>query len=193
MQRARPGGWRSARTAQLIDAGSDAYLWAASLDRELVDVFAVQEEIAREVARALEVRLGGAGGAVATRATRATRDREAYEHYLRGRYVWHLRTADGHRQAERSFRLALARDSAYADAWAGLADTYFTGYALNHFGFVHPESTTFARMRHAAERAVALDDGSAARAAAHGRVSDTSSTRPPPPGPVSSTVPRCGQ
>ena len=145
-------------TAQLIDAGTDEHLWSQRYDRRLVDVFAVQADIAREVGRALEVTLGSRGRAVAARGTRVP---EAYELYLRGRYHWQKRTKDGHDQAVAYFRRAIERDSAYADAYAGLAVVYLTGYAQYIPGFADREAETYANLKWAAERAVALDDNSA--------------------------------
>jgi TolB-like protein/DNA-binding SARP family transcriptional activator/Flp pilus assembly protein TadD len=145
-------------TAQLIDAGTDEHLWSQRYDRRLVDVFAVQEDIAREVGRALEVTLGDGGRAVAARGTRVP---EAYELYLRGRYHWQKRTKAGHDQAVAYFRRAIERDSTYADAYAGLAVVYLTGYAQYVVGFADREEETYANLKWAAERAVALDDNSA--------------------------------
>jgi tetratricopeptide (TPR) repeat protein len=117
----------------------------------------VQDEIAREVSRALEVELGGAAAA-STR--RGTRDPEAYELYRRGRYLWSKRTKEGHQEAVAYYRRAIARDSGYADAYAGLADAYLTAYQFNISTI--PEAEVYARIRWAAERALALDDRSAA-------------------------------
>ena len=146
-------------TAQLIDAATDEHLWSQRYDRRLVDVFSVQEDIAREVGRALEVTLGSSGGrAVAPRGTRVP---DAYEMYLRGRYHWQKRTKDGHDQAIVYFRRAIERDSTYADAYAGLAVVYLTGYAQYIPGFIDREAETYANLKWAAERAVALDGNSA--------------------------------
>ena len=145
-------------TAQLIDAATDEHLWSQRYDRRLVDVFAVQEDIAREVGRALEVTLGGRARAVAARGTRVP---EAYELYLHGRYQWQKHTKDGHDQAVAYFRRAIERDSTYADAYAGLSVVYLTGYAQYVAGFADREAETYANLKWAAERALALDDASA--------------------------------
>jgi tetratricopeptide (TPR) repeat protein len=145
-------------TAQLIDAKTDEHLWAQRYDRRLGDVFEVQADIAREVGRALDVTLGGQGRAAAARGTHAP---EAYELYLRGRYHWQKRTKEGHDQAVAYFRQAIERDSTYADAYAGLAVVYLTGYALYIPGFAEREDETSRNLKWAAERAVALDDNSA--------------------------------
>ena len=145
-------------TAQLIDAQTDEHLWSQRYDRRLVDVFAVQEDIAREVGRALEVTLGGQGRAAAARGTRVP---EAYELYLHGRFHWQKRTKEGHDQAVAYFRQAIERDSTYADAYAGLSVVYLTGYAQYVAGYIDREAETYANLKWAAERAVALDDNSA--------------------------------
>jgi TolB-like protein/DNA-binding SARP family transcriptional activator/Flp pilus assembly protein TadD len=143
-------------TAQLIDAGSDHHLWSRSYDRNAANVIGVQDEIAREVSRALEVELGGARGALARR---GTRDPQAYEFYRRGRYLWNKRTREAHEQAIAYYRRAIERDSGYADAYAGLADAYLTAYQFNVSTV--PDSEVYTRIKWAAERALALDDRSA--------------------------------
>jgi TolB-like protein/DNA-binding SARP family transcriptional activator/Tfp pilus assembly protein PilF len=145
-------------TAQLIDAATDEHLWSQRYDRRLVDVIAVQEDIAREVGRALEVTLGSRGRPAAARGTRVP---EAYEGYLRGRYHWQKRTKEGHEQAVAYFRRAIERDSTYADAYAGLAAVYLTGYGQYIPGFADREDETYRNLKWAAERAIALDDNSA--------------------------------
>jgi tetratricopeptide (TPR) repeat protein len=140
-------------TAQLIDAGADHPLWSRSYDRELVDVLGMQDEIAREVGRALEVELGGRMEA------RGTRDPQAYEFYRRGRFLWRQRTKDGHELAMQYYHRAIERDSSYAEPYAGLADAYLTAYQFNLSTI--PEAEVYSRIRWAAERALALDDQSA--------------------------------
>jgi TolB-like protein/DNA-binding SARP family transcriptional activator/Flp pilus assembly protein TadD len=143
-------------TAQLIDAGADVHLWSRSYDRTAVNVIGVQDEIAREVSRALEVELGGGKGGLAKR---GTRDALAYDYYRRGRYLWEKRTKEAHEQAIAYYRRAIERDSGYSDAYAGLADAYLTAYQFNVAGL--PEAEVHSRMKWAAERAIALDDRSA--------------------------------
>ena len=152
----RREGDRVRITAQLIDAGADHHLWSRSYDRDVLEVIRVQDEIAREVSRALEVELGGARGAPVRR---GTRDPEAYELYRRGRYLWGKRTKESHEQAIEYYRRAIERDSGYADAYAGLADAYLTSYQFNISTL--PEAEVYSRIKWAAERALALDDQSA--------------------------------
>ena len=142
-------------TAQLIDAGADRHLWARSYDRSAVNVIGVQEEIAREVSRALEVELVPKGVA----ARRGTHDPQAYEFYRRGRYLWNKRTKAAHEQAIAYYQRAIQRDPGYADAYAGLADAYLTAYQFNISAI--PEAEVYSRIKWAAERAVALDAQSA--------------------------------
>jgi TolB-like protein/DNA-binding SARP family transcriptional activator/Flp pilus assembly protein TadD len=144
-------------SAQLIDARGDEHLWAKNYDYELRDIFRVQEEIARDVARALELELGEQGRRLLVK--QGTRDPEAYELYRRARFLWNTRTREGHEQAVEYYRQAIKRDSGYADAYAGLADAYLTAY---QFGYATiPEAESYSRLKWAAERALALDDESA--------------------------------
>ena len=152
----RREGDRVRITAQLIDAAADHHLWARSYDREIGNVLGVQDEIARDVGRALEVELVGAKGAPATR---GTRDPEAYELYRRGRYFWGKRTKEAHELAVQYYQKAIERDSTYAEPYAGLADVYLTAYQFNLS--TAPEAEIYSRLKWAAERALALDDRSA--------------------------------
>ena len=136
----RKAGSRVRVAARLVDATEGLELWSQRFDRELTDVFAVQEEIARALVKAMEIRpssteeerLGKVG------ASRATRSAEAYEHYLRGRH--HL-MAHGDRQiglARESFRRAVELDPSFAHAHAGLADADVMILQWN-FDLEHPE------------------------------------------------------
>lgn len=145
-------------TVQLADAVADSVIWQDRFDVEVRNVFEVQERIAQRIARRLEVS-SGAGGALVDA---GTRDPEAYQLYLRGRQAWRTRTATSLRDAVDFYQRAIARDSAFASAWAGLADTY-TVIGLNLYG---PPGEQFALARGAAARALALSpDNAAARAA----------------------------
>lgn len=106
-------------TAQLIGVGDGYQKWSRRFDRTLADVFAVQEEIAAEIATALGIRAPAAAGAVRP----VTESLEAYEYYLRGRQYFHLKTLRSWRFAEQMFRRALQADPRYALAHAGHADT----------------------------------------------------------------------
>ncbi len=139
--------------AQLVSAADGTVLWTETYDRGIADVFAVQEEIARAIVGALRVRLG-ANGDRAHLVERPTADLEAYELYLKGRYIFMTQTRrEGNLQAADYFKRAIARDTGYARAYAGLSDAY-TRLAL--FGYALPRET-FAKGKVAAERALALD------------------------------------
>ena len=153
----RQAGGRVRITAQLIDAQTDEHLWAKNYDSDLHDIFRVQEQIARQVVQALAVELGDRERVALVR--QGTSDPEAYQLYRRGRYLWNTRTRDGHERAIDYYRRAIERDSSYADAYAGLADTYRTAWQLNVSSL--SEAETFRRAKWAAERALALDDRSA--------------------------------
>jgi TolB-like protein/DNA-binding SARP family transcriptional activator/Tfp pilus assembly protein PilF len=153
----RQDGGRVRITAQLIDAQSDEHLWARNYDSELRDILGVQEEIAQEVVRALEVELGQRGTTALVK--RGTTDPEAYELYRRGRYLWNTRTKEGHERAVEYYQRAIARDSNYADAYAGMADTYLTAHQLNLSSLAADD--LYSRATWAAEQALALDDRSA--------------------------------
>jgi len=160
----RQNGDRVRITAQLIDARTDEHLWAQTYDDDLRDIFRVQEQIARHVVQALQVELGERGQTTLVR--EGTRDPEAYQLYRRARYLWNTRLREGHERAAEYYRQAIARDSGYADAYAGLADTYLTSIQLNVSSL--PPEETYTRAKWAAERALALDDKSADAHATHG-------------------------
>jgi len=137
---------------QLIHALTDAHLWADTFDRKLTDIFSVESEIAKTIADNLQVKLSGAERTAI--AARPTENTEAYEFYLRGRYFLSKRSSDDLRQAIDYFNRAIALDSNYAPAYAGLADghTLLLDYANVSWKDVLPKA------RAAAEKALALDD-----------------------------------
>jgi len=108
-------------TAQLIDAGNGYHLWSENFDRRLEDIFAIQEEIARSVARALRVSLKAPE--VLDIGRNAPSDVRAYEFYLRGRQMQVLKSTVTWHSAPEMFRRAIALDPNYAQAHAGLADS----------------------------------------------------------------------
>jgi eukaryotic-like serine/threonine-protein kinase len=146
-------GMRLRITVQLINASDGYNLWSARYDRDLDDVFALQEEIARAVVGALKVRLTGQPEAPLMR--RHTEDLEAYHLYLQARYYWTRRYAGFLPRAIECFEQAIARDPSYGLAHAGLADGYSV---LGLYGFLPPKAA-FARAEAAARRALELDDG----------------------------------
>lgn len=116
----RKSGDRVRITVQLIDPRSRDHLWAETYDRRLDDIFAVQTEIAERVAGALEATLSDEEEQ--RLAARPTESLDAYEFYLRGREAYKRYESGANEEAIRLFREALALDSTFALAWAGLGD-----------------------------------------------------------------------
>ncbi|MDP9099137.1 MAG: tetratricopeptide repeat protein [Verrucomicrobiota bacterium] len=138
-------------TVQLINAASDAHLWAETYDRNLTDVFATESEIARMIADTLRAKLTGSEqNAIAAR---PTENAEAHQLYLRGRYFWNKRTGADFKKAIGYFNQAIARDPNYALAYAGLSDAYclLPGYAE-----ADPKNS-FPQAKAAAAKALELD------------------------------------
>ena len=150
-------------TAQLIHAETDEHLWADSYDGRLQDLFALQEDIAIQVASALTSAVGGVREI--NEASR-TEDPEAYEAYLIGKSQLHTRSTDGMLSAIESFERSIAQDPSYAPAYAGLAMTYglFTGYG--HPGLDGYE--LYGLGMEMANRAIELDEDAAEGYAARG-------------------------
>jgi serine/threonine protein kinase/Tfp pilus assembly protein PilF len=138
--------------AELVDAAANSQLWGQKYSRKLSDIWAVEEQIAREIAGTLQVKLNRAKKTRLTR--RATQDGEAYQLYLRGRYLWNRRTRDALGRAIVYFQQAIDRDPSYALAYAGLADCYAV---LGTFTF-GPPGETFPRAKAAAQRAIEIDE-----------------------------------
>jgi adenylate cyclase len=104
---------------QLIDAENDAHLWAERYDRELIDIFAVETDIAANIAEALQAQLSGAEQQAIS--VRPTTNPEAHELYLRGRHIWRNFYAPGYERVRKYFEDAIALDPSYALAYVGLS------------------------------------------------------------------------
>jgi len=147
----RRDGERVRITAQLVDAKQNAHVWAETYDEHLEDIFAVQSEIATRVAAALNAEIVSG---VRERIERVpTGDLVAYNLYLRGRYFWHRRTEAALLESVRFFEEAVARDSSFARARAGIADAY----AVLAFYDYLPPATAYPKAKAAARRALQLD------------------------------------
>src|SRR5436305_10879283 len=107
---------------QLINALTDAHLWADTYDRKLTDIFAVETEIAKTVADVLQAKLTGSEKQLM--AAQPTSDSTAYELYHKGRSRWGKRTGDNIPKAIAFYEQAIARDPNYALAYAGLSDAF---------------------------------------------------------------------
>lgn len=149
----RKAGNRVRITAQLIEAGNDVHLWSETYERQLDDIFAIQDEIAREVVKALQIQLlGDAPSATSTNI-------EAYNLYLRGK---HFATLDGDTRESlessvEAYQEAIALDANFAPPWAGLS---FVLRRQGMYGFTDKQVAMEAS-RQAAMRSLELDDGQA--------------------------------
>jgi len=139
-------------TVQLIRASDSSHLWSQTYDRQLNDVFKVQDEIARAVVAALQVKLLPAERE--RLAAAPTVNAEAYDAYLKGLYHWYRLTREDLDTAEHFFELALAKDPGYARAYAGIGLLWM---GRQQMGFVSPAEAA-PKANAAALRAVELDD-----------------------------------
>jgi len=146
----RKAGDRLRVTTQLIDAASGYHLWSERYDREMTDVFAIQEEIARSVAEALRVTLSA--GERTALGQPAARDVRAYDYYLRGRKFYFQYRRRSAEFALEMFERAIEIDSGYARAYAGVADC-----AAFLFLYVERSERNRARAESASRRALDLD------------------------------------
>src|SRR3989475_3900894 len=137
---------------QLINALTDAHLWADTYDRKLTDIFAVESEIAKTIAETLQARLSGSEKS--SIAKEPTGNPEAYELYLRGKFFAEKRSgADLHKAIE-YLKQAIAKDPGYALAYAALADSYGI---LRFYGGASPDESIVPAAA-AAKKALELDD-----------------------------------
>ena len=111
-------------TAQLIDVASGYHLWTERFDREMEDIFAIQDEIASNVARALETTLSPEDCQCAGQLSRSTSNAKAYDLYLKGWSFFHRFGGKNMRYALQMFERAIEEDPDFSRAWAALADTY---------------------------------------------------------------------
>jgi TolB-like protein/predicted Zn-dependent protease len=141
-------------TVQLINALNDAHLWAETYDRNLIDTFAVETDVAQRIAASLAAKLSGAEKqAIAARPTENT---EAHQLYLKGRFFWNKRTGADLKTAAGLFEQAIAADPTYSSAYAGLAQT---DLLIPVFGAGRPREF-FPKATSAARRAIELDETS---------------------------------
>src|SRR5438132_10652117 len=161
-------GDRVRSTAQLVDASTDQHLWAETYDRELSNVLLLQSEVARDVAKQIDLQL-----------TPQQRQRleegahpvvpEAYQAYFLGRINWNKRTADGLAKAGEYFQQAIQKDPNYALAYSGLSD-YFAFLTLIGGPEIMPPSEAMTKSKAAAAKALELDPSSAEAHASMGHV-----------------------
>lgn len=137
--------------AQLVDARTGYEIWSESYERPMRDVFVIQDEIARAIARRLDASPGGSPSSVPGAAP--IQDPESYNLYLRGRFEWHRRTEHSLRLAASYFRAAAERSPGYARAYAGLGDAEAV---LGFYDYL-PPNEAFPAAAVAARRALELD------------------------------------
>src|SRR5207302_1496387 len=138
-------------TAQLIHAPTDRHLWAEAYERDLQNVLALQDEVARAIASEIQVKLTSQEQSHLSSAHAV--NPEAYQLYLKGRHFWSRRSERDINRGAEYFQQATEKDPTYAPAYAGLADSYTV---LRTFHFLSPHVASL-RARQAAEKAVELD------------------------------------
>jgi len=140
-------------TAQLIRATTDTHLWAQSYERDLRDVLALQDDVARAIATEVKAKLTPQESA-RLRQPRPVNP-EAHENYLKGLYYWNKRTAADLKRSIEYFQQAIRKDPNYAQAYAGLADCYVV---LPNYSATSPQDA-FPKAKAAAEKAIQIDGG----------------------------------
>jgi len=138
--------------ADLVDVKTGAQLWGGQFNRNAEDVLALQDELSKEIAEKLRLKLTGEDKQRLAR--RNTNDAEAYRLYLKGRYYWNKRSPEGIQEAINYFQRAIEEDPTYALAYAGLADAYVY---LSFFNVVPPQDA-MPRAKTAAAKALEIDD-----------------------------------
>lgn len=120
----RKAGTKVRVTAQLIDVRTDSHLWSETYDRELKDIFVIQDEISAHIVEALKVALGA--GETPEQEVKPTDNLDAYEDYLKGRYFWQRRGTENIQKAIDYFQAATEADPNFARAWSSLAAAHIT-------------------------------------------------------------------
>ncbi len=138
--------------AELVNAVDGSQLWGEQYNRKMADIFSIEEEISKEISEKLRLKLSGAQKKRLTK--RHTENTEAYQLYLKGRYHWNKRIEEELKKGIQYFEQAIAVDSSYALAYAGLADSY---NILVSYSALAPKEA-FPKAKLAAERALELDE-----------------------------------
>jgi adenylate cyclase len=148
----RKAGNRLRITAQLVKVADGSHLWSEKFDREMEDIFAIQDEISLAIVRELKVRLLKEEETAVVK--RYTADTEAYEFYLKGRYFLSKRHEEGLKKGSEYFQQAIEKDPSYAIAFAGIAECYFY---LGLYNFMAHQDA-YPRMKWATDKALELDN-----------------------------------
>jgi tetratricopeptide (TPR) repeat protein len=149
---------------ELVDVANGWQLWGGNYNRKLSDIFAVQEEIAKEVTDNLRLKLSREENSRLRK--RHTENAAAYQAYLKGRFYWNKRAEEGIKMGIEYFQQAIASDPGYALAYAGLADSYAT---LGYYSFLPPREA-FERAKTAATKSLQFDDSLAEAHASLGNI-----------------------
>lgn len=148
----RRDGGRVRVTAELIQLSDETHLWAHSYERDQYDILALQSEVARAIAREIQVKL------TSTEQTRLAGARatepEAHEAYLKGLYFWNKYTEEGMRESMRYFQQAIQKDRRYAEAYTGLSACY---EILGNFSALPPDEA-YPQAKAASSKALEIDD-----------------------------------
>jgi eukaryotic-like serine/threonine-protein kinase len=154
-------------STELVDVRNNRHLWGERYNRRVTDILAVQEEISTAISDTLRLRLTGEEKQRFVK--QYTQNTEAYQLYLKGRYYWNKKTADGFYKGIDYFQQAIALDPNYAPAYAGLAALY-NNLANYNFALIPPREA-WPKAKAAAERALQIDDNLAAAHASAALVS----------------------
>jgi serine/threonine protein kinase/Tfp pilus assembly protein PilF len=138
-------------SAELVDARDDSHIWGEQYSRKSADIFALQQDLAKEMTKALRMHLTGEDEKRIEKSY--TANPEAYQDYLKGRYYWNKRTVESMNKGIEYFQQAIAKDPNYALAYDGLADSYLI---LGSNGLA-AQKETLPKAKAAAQRALDLD------------------------------------
>lgn len=147
----RKAGKRVRITAKLVDVASGFQVWSEKYDREMEDLFSVQDEIAHNIVGKLKIQLSNAGAPIVRR---YTDNLEAYTLYLKGRFYWNKRYEVGVQKGMECFQQAIDKDPHYALAYTGLADSFSV---LSTYDFMGPMEG-HGRAKVLIQKAIELDD-----------------------------------
>jgi DNA-binding winged helix-turn-helix (wHTH) protein/TolB-like protein/Tfp pilus assembly protein PilF len=140
-------------TVQLIRVRDGEQLWGETFDKEITNIFALEDALSERVAQSIRLKLTGEETRRFTK--RATERPDAYEAYIKGRYFWNKRTDRGMKKGLEYFRQAIALDPAFTEAYVGVADSYAT---LGLYAVIPPKEA-FPAAKEAAQRALEMDEG----------------------------------
>ena len=148
----RKAGNRLRITAQLINVADGFHLWSERFDREMEDIFVIQDEITSAIVDNLKIKILGRAKQLLVK--RHTDNQEAYSFYLKGRHFWNKMNPAAYANAIENFEHAIEKDPNYAAAYAGLADAYWWSSFWGNL----PPRQTFPKAREAVHKAIEIDD-----------------------------------